>query len=701
MDYLPSEILCDIFNQLPQRSAALHCAVVCKKWHDVILQPSFYSTINIYSIQQYNKLSLLAALCNLNINNNINIKPIGHYVKHLVFHIHCLLIEEQIVDFKPFPNVQSIRGLKVDDLIGEGVKLAYLQLRRPIHISYWYIDEEWIAKFNKVKDHLKSLDIHITPALLTFTPSPQQIEQSSPPIHITETLLRSFDDHISVIELKLPTLVHLTELKIHFRQLIYTSEQQHSIDDITLETIHQSCPHLETLYLDKFFMGISQKFHDDPSFVLPANRLKHLHLKGQITRPLCYYYFYHKYPHLESLSLFLCYANISIDSIGLFQGCIYSMLLNLNSLKSISVDFFHTQSSTISTATAAAVNTVGNATEKVSFWPHFGFLKCLYERSHQMEHLDYPFNVTINEKEKNAIIVSEANSTNSDPINKFLLKQYSPPILDHLTSLSLRLTHAVKLVFNYILNKNNDTTMVLSTRLKELKISQPHSTSNRSLYIDDWFIIFPNLNIFKLCDLPNVTDEDDGSDEDDEDDDDDVDHYHHHGENKRMNSTLLHQLIKQRKQSQSFQYSSFYKLECLEIENSRIHFKNGYNDFFKKCPQLKNLKMKKMKHATSKKEILQFEQQQSSTMHSDKKHPLITLDLSHLFLESLYIYQLTHTIRTDDDPYGFTVYPTTQLKLYESSSNQIRSVMKSIKIKSYLNATLYIKCKRIDGLVFI
>ncbi|CAO3611579.1 unnamed protein product [Cunninghamella blakesleeana] len=701
MEDLPNEILQSIFSQLSQKYITTQCSIVCKKWNKLVFQPSFYSTIHIYSTHQLKKFTQVAT------TKIINKRYIGHYVKGLNFHfmgslLNMLKHEEGLKHFATvFPNLQTIYGLLNNDVDKDAS--IYLYLKQINNFLYCYPFQPWITIFNDKKDILKSLEINITQQLFHLN------SQSDNIIHLqltNDTMKKNgvvnaiTEEDIPTKILILPTLINLTKLKIdfctHANRLLFCF---HNIDERTMENIHQSCPKLESLTLNDFIMSISDQYYyynnSNNKRILPAICLKHININGDLTDPLCYTYLSIKYTHLESLSLYIS-ENTSITNgnsshFEKFSQSIYQMINGFSLLKSINCQTFH------HIGPNSYQNNIRNGS--YIYWPHLLFIDWLNQNPNQLIHLNYPFDLTEN----------DFSATTTHNINKQL--QYQHTYLNYLTSLSLRTDNAIHLVLNYLLqNIGNSSLPIVSTNLKELTISSSYSISNNNgLFIYDWLTIFPNLISFKLNHMLYIYDDDDESNINNDKNNHFKDINHDNQE-----SVALHQLIKQQYNTLNRKKNAFYKLGNLEISESHIYFNNndGFDFFLRNCQQLKGLVLKNNKIYISAENktsasVATLPLSLSSSLSKEKSltSNQFHFDLSNLYLELLYIKNLLLILGNNFVDKNYV----NKLIIYESVSDNKRIIegsndfytIETIKNGSpYRSCALFLECKFNDGLVF-
>ncbi|CAO3648026.1 unnamed protein product [Cunninghamella blakesleeana] len=654
MDNIPTEILLNIFTHLPQRFAITVCSIICKQWNKVINLPSFYSTIHIYSDRHMKKIIQLFKERKIMNRNNYT----GYYVKRLLFHYKDSspdTIKDLLV---VFPKLQYMDGLEHTYLTASECKSFYLQLQQPTDFTYLYTNEQWVIKLNQINHYLKSLHIYITKELIDFLP---QLQQQTETIHIiTKGKLNSDEVNESNLTIQIKALIlpkapfftQLIKLRIDFhcydRELNFPNPD-YVFDQHTFENIHQSCPLLESLSVEKFYMQFSNECYYSNT-VTPALHLKNLTVtKGNFCHPSCFQYLLTKYPHLESLSLDLHFNYLlSTDKIH-FQNAIINMLRQFSLLKKLNYHHW------------GDYNDVD---------PYYELIEYLNQQPNQLTHLDYLFSLTLDayitmydieediyysaihdyDNNNNNDNHSRWNNNNNNNNNKeykedndndfiSLLHQQQQlqpfDFLSQLTSLSLDFDNAVNLAFKILLKNTN--TIIVSTNLQELIIKQGETTS--LIYFYDWMDMFPNLLLFKVNLNVYIIDN--------------SDFFNKYNNNEYLYkggdiiSIKLHRLIKKIRQQQQKQQKqikmlikeekdhTLYKLKELELSLGTIWFKNGLDDLLKKCHHLKRLRIYEL-----------------FFINASNPSNIIYLDLSSLHLELLEMYQLYCSSPKKMDPYN-------------------------------------------------
>ncbi|CAO3633490.1 unnamed protein product [Cunninghamella echinulata] len=659
MDILPIEVLENIFGRLSQKFAASVASIVCKKWNQIILQSSFYTSIRILTEQQLIKFIQMAN------EKTINNQPIGYYVQQLKLDHHINIKEDTLIKLmKVFPNIHFISGLSYQSYKSDSI---YPHLNQLTHFSCWYKNKQWTDHLIYNKEIVKSLDIKINKDMFPFN------SQNAPPIHFNlidnKNLEINWDLPIQL--LVLPTFINLIKLDINLYNFVFSlsldpldehdfeSINSFGIDERTFESIHSSCPQLTTLTLSNIKMTISKEFHDQ-SFI-PAHQLKELHLRGTFIDPSCYTYFLKKYSHLDSF-----FINMELQSLinyndnRSFQLAIARMLFQFSALRGIHIDFY------------VPYDKYTQGLKKFkNYWPHDEFLMWLKQHSEQITHIKYPCDFTSN-----------------DGINIELLQQ--PTFLTYLTSLSLYLDNAVHLVSTYIL-QNMDHSIIISAFLKELILRKHTSRAVKNVYIYDFLTVFPNLESLQLHSIGYIYDEL-------------GDMFQSGG---RWECTKLHHMIRRLSDTDTTilnnkNENDTCKLKHLKIVECVLFFGYGLNDFFKKCYQLKSLDLLNIKYVISTSDTT------SCTHHVPPSPSFLPrvcslaelyFDLSHLYFDRILISKFYCTSwKKKDKKHRYLVN-----KLIINETLPCRELILNENIYSQFTdqrSCLSLKCKYVDELIF-
>ncbi|KAI9306484.1 hypothetical protein BJ944DRAFT_263491 [Cunninghamella echinulata] len=370
MDSLPNEILQNTFLFLSPRYR-YHCSLVCKAWYLTYQQPLFYQTITIYKYSQFIKFLTLAK------TTYINHKPIGHYVRRLhlkdLYNKHILTYEEIEELHHVCPFLTFIDDICMDENDTEQHDLYMIPYWKHLtEIKLWYSRNDTYRLYAaKHGPHLTSLQLDIKDII---TINELQMKQQLSITHHYKNKIKNKiknrinngqndkdiyeddDDEDNKIEnniriqhdmqpqlqanyqyyygrvILFPAhhLVHLKELYLCFKSASYRSSvAEYRLDERTLESLHQSCPVLESLSLNYLVLNclefLSRSTTTTTSFsatststsltISPCKSLKHLYLKNcKLYQYGNYNYLSRKYPHLTSLHLNLQWKDNQLTS---------------------------------------------------------------------------------------------------------------------------------------------------------------------------------------------------------------------------------------------------------------------------------------------------------------------------------------------------------------------------------------------------
>ncbi|CAO3648046.1 unnamed protein product [Cunninghamella blakesleeana] len=638
------------------------CSTVCRNWHLVINQSIFYDTIHIFSKQQLRKWIQLTK--ERRVNNKDN-KPIGYYVKSIIFRHGFKLQKEDMKYLLVFSNLQYIYGLKDDFESTYSNKSIYLQLQRPVDFFYCPQDEQWTIKFNKVKTNLKSLSVFISDKLAGFNSHEQQLETIY--MKPKEYYQSNKDIPIKMLILPAVSLKYLIKLNIDFTctyNFYGNDSLNYTIDQHTFENIHQSCPLLESLSIKQFYMNISNGYdnnnnnnNNNDNNIIPAQYLKIFIIECKFYSPQCFAYLSIKYPNLESLSLNECAFYQSEEKKGLYQHAILKMLLKFTTLNTL----------------------IYRVCARSLCWPHYSFFKWLNLPSTRLKQLEYRWPLTeIGTLEK--YIDTEDMDNSIDIKDKLILSLQQPfNYLNHLANLTIDLENLNDLAFTFLLENKNIS--IISTILEELTITDPYNGENQYVYIYDWLDLFPNLSSLGVI----------------------GDDMYLIDNSKQTNNFVyfnaddcyskVHPLVNKRNKRQKHQVydpsiklndnkQSIYKLKSLKIIGTPtiyIWFTNGFDELLKKCDQLNTWEL-------------------SDVIFIGYKDPSnkIHLDLTHLHFKFLSIHTISYLTTIE-----FGVIKNITKYVIQETLTDRECVMENNKpIKGHQQFVLNIKCKFIDEIAY-
>ncbi|CAO3649988.1 unnamed protein product [Cunninghamella blakesleeana] len=440
---------------------------------------------------------------------------------------------------------------------------SIIKIRTPVsfnHVTFWY-KNSFIIKINAEnanRRRLKTLDYSLGSHLSSNSSIRLQ------PIGIMRSRLAG-DSNQVVIDyyskiLLMPTFNHLISLRIALREYEYYSKScEYEMDEKRLQSINQSCPKLESLYLFDYFLNISDECND---VRLPDNSinvmqiLKSFGMTGAFFDVRCCSLLNLMYPHLESFECIYSYTRVNGYDSRYLQYAFCDMIAQFTSLKQLSL------------------RSLSYSKNEFKYWPDYSFIEFLNNYPDRINSLDYP----------DCLFFIASNSTNDClPCNNSNIIS-NGLFLQRLSSLAMRSEQLVEMVVNYLLYDNNNK-LTISESIKELKIYDDKCTDNNGLYLLDWFVLFSVLATLKIENQVLV-----GSDNPDGNDDDvSTNYYLKNGSNK-----VLHQLIDIRKQKDDMDYkkNGLDKLETLELNHVKIRYINGLTSLFVNFKKLNRLILK-------------------------------------------------------------------------------------------------------------
>ncbi|CAO3620085.1 unnamed protein product [Cunninghamella blakesleeana] len=431
------------------------------------------------------------------------------------------------------------------------------------HVNFWY-NNSFIIKINAQKAsrrRLKTLDYS-----LGSNPSfGSSIRLQS--IGPMKTKLNR--DSIQVIDyyskvLLMPTLNHLVSLRLALKEYeTYPKCYEYEMDEKILQSINQSCPKLESLYLFDYFMNISDEYGSSRLFDNSNNGiqcLKSFGMTGAFFDVRCCFLLNLMYPHLESFEYMYSYQKDNGYDYQYLQSAFCDMIKQFTFLKRLSL------------------RSLSYDTDHCKFWPEYSFVEFLNNHPDRFTSLDYPDCLypdgLINGNSDNDIIII--------PNGLFL---------HNLSFLTMRSKELIKTITNYFLH--HDCKLTISVSIKELKIYDDKHTDDNGLYMFDWFILFPALDTLKIQNQVLVDHEADETGEFDEDHECFINRLKS-GEGSR----ILHQMIEARKHKRGIKYSEtrWYKLETLELDHVKIKYTGGLTSLFVNFYKLNQLVLKHIQY---------------------------------------------------------------------------------------------------------
>ncbi|CAO3641008.1 unnamed protein product [Cunninghamella echinulata] len=690
MNSLPSEILQNILTYLSSQRDISNYLRVCKRWQSVLNAPIIYSTIELTSSSQVTKFFHFAK------TKTIDGLPVGHFVYCLKLHTSNL--PKEIINIIPniLPNIKQVIDLTKDKALTQN-KIRRIQLQPKFnaaaltHFYYWNTirDTNWMHRININKVIFLQFGVH--EKLLSLTTNhhpPHQRFGLCQDTNIKRSVLREHDmrDYGLIAEedgflhnyskvLELPYLSNLTTLGIIFVEFGQWNTINYDLDERTLESIHISCPLLESLQLLNFQMNLSDTFElslsssSDTQF-MPSS-LKTLEIDGNIYDARCYYYLSIKYPQLEQLKLTLDWPDrLSLPHVnGMYEPFYISLHNMMTSYQHLKQLVFFPK------AKVGYIDPIYNEPRLFdcnSFVPSLNTLLTSHSWTHphiiswlllspinyweNITHLDYPLDMMmeidlhkIKKITEHNFYSDSNNSDNNDSDTNDLDHDHKVDNdkgighslfyfnlhnhLNGLASLSLTVdTNMTHLLLYYLLQDGNIS--IASSTLKDLKIN--HKTGNISFvndlennemvseddfYIYDWLAVFPRLKIFTLNSGVLIKD---GT---------------RSNEKKNDKFNLDTQKQKQKQENNDHPITRSYPLEELIIDGGALYFKNGFTTFCQSCPHLKRIDLKNIYYALphwKDQDLLQLTYTNQTKEQKEKELAMdMTFDLSHLRLDYL------------------------------------------------------------------
>ncbi|CAO3650036.1 unnamed protein product [Cunninghamella blakesleeana] len=567
MHQLPNEVLINIFQRLPQHHLLI-LSTICKKWKYIITQPLFYNTLDIYSHKQLKKYIEIGKEKPLHSH-----LPLGYSVNHLQFYTSDLVCSLDLVDMiDTFPNLHSIQGLFT---ISESDKHHIYRLHHLKHIPFWYQNNSnrWMYMIHKYPHQIVSLECTFTDELLIKNVNEQTPQSPLPIIYfpfikeheieIQRTINEIFINDIyfcDIFNISLPILPCLTHLSIDY----YKSGGS----DLLFETIHQSCPQLNSLHLKPFHMFMHNNYSNNHIELQPNLQLKELSIGEFFHDSKCFDYLSMKYPRLESFNFTFKIGSLAGINSPSMKPAIYNLITQYKHLKKLIVK-------------------LENVEFLFKIWPYTELLHWLKQKPLQLTYLEYNYNFI------DSIIRQHGNQLNTD-ITPTLSSTFfnddiflqSHDYLNHLSTLSIVMDLRISVHILYYFYLCNDDSSILSNSIELLKIDI-HMFGN----VQFWLHAFPNLKSLSVIGKDKMTaiNDDDGDDE--------LYNYENNIGNrnhlKKSNQFLKKKMNWRQQQQQSttdstaiidhhHYHSNCFKLKKLELKNCAVDFKRyGWNGFFK------------------------------------------------------------------------------------------------------------------------
>ncbi|CAO3619752.1 unnamed protein product [Cunninghamella blakesleeana] len=292
---LPNEILFIIFDYINNnKTTSIHdYGLVCKLWYKIIHHPKFYTTIKIKSYQQ---LLLFLKWQSIHIYNE---KPIGYFIKHITLTFHDILSSHHMLQLQlACPFLLTIHYIPSTSPSCSSYKMTYPLLKHwkhLIHLPLWH-KESLIHCIESLGHQLTSLHTFIS---------------SSSSSSSSERTISPFD-RFPFLNVPPSYYCHLKELYLdnpvspcHDNPTFLS--KRNSMNQSTLEIIHQKCPVLEKLiiqhihlFYDPFSFDVSKKQQQiEPNYSLTTLELNYLY----IIHPECFCYLFKKFPSLTHFKM--------------------------------------------------------------------------------------------------------------------------------------------------------------------------------------------------------------------------------------------------------------------------------------------------------------------------------------------------------------------------------------------------------------
>ncbi|CAO3620149.1 unnamed protein product [Cunninghamella blakesleeana] len=539
---LPTEVLWIVYEFLSQRDLINALGVDWLSYTSIMQFRANQATIEFTSSSQLKKFIDTA-------NESITF-DLCKIIFHFPIHNHRRSLSTLI---QLSPRLQQM----ITEYDDEPYPFSIMNFPTPVsfnHIPFWY-KNSFIMKINTQKASrrkLKTLDY----SLGSHPSSNSSIRlQSIGPMKtkLSRDSIQVIDDYSKV--LLMPTLNHLVSLRLTLKE--------YEMDEKILQSIHQSCPKLESLYLFDYFMNISDECGSARLFDNNNNSIQYLKafgMTGVFFDVRCCFLLNLMYPHLESFEYIHSDQKANGDDAQYLQSAFCDMIKQFTSLKRLSL------------------RSISYDTDHCKFWPGDFFIEFLNDHPDQLTCLNYP----------DCLYPDGLLHDNSDHGDIIIPNGL---FLNHLSSLTMRSKELIKTITNFFLH--HDRKLTISESIKELKIVDDKHTDDNGLYMFDWFILFPALNTLKVQNQVLVDHEFDETGEFGEDDESLINQL-----KNNESSIILHQIIEARKQKHGIKYSEtrWYKLKTLELDHVIIKYKDGLTSLFLNFYKLNQLILKHIQY---------------------------------------------------------------------------------------------------------
>ncbi|CAO3619784.1 unnamed protein product, partial [Cunninghamella blakesleeana] len=280
-------------------------------------------------------------------------------------------------------------------------------------------------------------------------------------------------------------------------------------------------------------MNFSNEYND--LLLNHTSALRNFGMRGSFFNIRCCSFIVSIYPHLESFEYIYSYKMANTYDSRYLQLPFYDMITQLASLKRLSLRSLPYKSALS------------------QFWPEYLFIQFLNNHPNQLISLSYPsclyriawtFNTIGNRPHYD-------NGNNNAIVSNGLF-------LNHVTALSMSSKELIKTVSNFLIHNMNALT--ISKSISKLVIHDNNRNNNNGLYLSDWLVLFPELEVLKLENqvLVEASNNRGG------------DGLTNQYINNNSSSIALHQLISRRKHVVNYNQAGSFNLKTLELDQVAI-----------------------------------------------------------------------------------------------------------------------------------
>ncbi|CAO3628595.1 unnamed protein product [Cunninghamella blakesleeana] len=331
--------------------------------------------------------------------NTINDIPIGYFVYELYLQelfdkISEIPTNKIILLHKACPNIEYIDTLsipyKAQHRIPTWKKLTHIQPWVTTYYKRWYLN--YPKRQQQQKKGIQYLEFRVPKYIGKVVQIEKEERFSFYNNSNNNNIQRKPIQRKYDVEYLLFKSIwdHLTHLSLVFGEAY--KEKNYQLDDHTFESIHQSCPSLESLLIKNLDIHASLDYLEVEDFIQPCKKLSSLQLQScTISHPNVFTYFSEKYTHLSTLLLYLDINSEEEedddDDREEFSDCLYHFIRHLFYLKHFAVRF----------------NDLNENRSPLDFFnpndqlfPHEAFRKWLSNSQHQLlQSLEYPYALNI------------------------------------------------------------------------------------------------------------------------------------------------------------------------------------------------------------------------------------------------------------------------------------------------------------------